>query len=59
MSVCLFTLHSPMSLSSSVHTDGLEYDPDEHEHGLLPAPIHVGKFVYVSLMGSFGGHYES
>ncbi|XP_067305104.1 histone-lysine N-methyltransferase ASH1L-like isoform X2 [Pseudorasbora parva] len=35
----------PMSLSSPVHTDCLEYDPEEHEHGLLPAPIHVGKYL--------------
>ncbi|XP_039536024.1 histone-lysine N-methyltransferase ASH1L-like isoform X1 [Pimephales promelas] len=41
----VYKSENPMSLSSSVHTDGLEYDPDEHEHGLLPAPIHVGKYL--------------
>ncbi|XP_052474733.1 histone-lysine N-methyltransferase ASH1L-like isoform X2 [Carassius gibelio] len=33
------------SLSSPLHTDCLDYDPEEHEHGLLPAPIHVGKYL--------------
>lgn len=22
----------------------LEYNPEEHENGLLPAPLHVGEF---------------
>ncbi|KAG9276051.1 histone-lysine N-methyltransferase ASH1L isoform X1 [Astyanax mexicanus] len=26
-------------------TECLEYDPEEHEHGLLPAPLHVGKYL--------------
>ncbi|XP_016321907.1 histone-lysine N-methyltransferase ASH1L-like isoform X2 [Sinocyclocheilus anshuiensis] len=37
--------HNPTSLSSPVHTDCLDYDPEEHEHVLLPAPIHVGKYL--------------
>ncbi|KAK7157475.1 hypothetical protein R3I93_008842 [Phoxinus phoxinus] len=41
----VYKSENPMSLSSSVHTDCLEYDPEEHEHGLLPAPIHVGKYL--------------
>ncbi|XP_051576672.1 histone-lysine N-methyltransferase ASH1L-like isoform X3 [Myxocyprinus asiaticus] len=35
----------PPSLSPEVNTECLEYDPEEHEHGLLPAPIHVGKYL--------------
>ncbi|TRY59483.1 hypothetical protein DNTS_017876 [Danionella cerebrum] len=35
----------PKSLSSPAHTDSLEYDPEKHEYGLLPAPIHVGKYL--------------
>ncbi|XP_072536721.1 histone-lysine N-methyltransferase ASH1L-like isoform X4 [Salminus brasiliensis] len=26
-------------------TECLEYNPEEHEHGLLPAPSHVGKYL--------------
>ncbi|ROI36386.1 Histone-lysine N-methyltransferase ASH1L [Anabarilius grahami] len=37
----VYKSENPMSLSSPVHKDCLEYDPEEHEHGLLPAPIHV------------------
>ncbi|XP_052003311.1 histone-lysine N-methyltransferase ASH1L-like isoform X2 [Xyrauchen texanus] len=33
------------SLSPPVNTECLEYDPEEHEHGLFPAPIHVGKYL--------------
>ncbi|KTG38717.1 hypothetical protein cypCar_00009034, partial [Cyprinus carpio] len=43
----VYKSENPTSLSSPVHTDCLDYDPEEHEHGLLPAPIHVGEFVYV------------
>ncbi|XP_017570059.1 histone-lysine N-methyltransferase ASH1L isoform X1 [Pygocentrus nattereri] len=31
----------PMEPSS----DCLDYNPEEHEHGLLPAPAHVGKYL--------------
>ncbi|XP_058251113.1 histone-lysine N-methyltransferase ASH1L-like isoform X3 [Hemibagrus wyckioides] len=27
--------------------EGLEYNPEEHEYGLLPAPLHVGKYLRV------------
>ncbi|XP_051574864.1 histone-lysine N-methyltransferase ASH1L-like isoform X3 [Myxocyprinus asiaticus] len=37
--------HSPPSLSPPVNTECLLYDPEEHEHGLFPAPIHVGKYL--------------
>lgn len=41
----VYKSENPKSLSSPVHTDCLEYDPEEHEHGLLPAPLHVGKYL--------------
>ncbi|XP_050986550.1 histone-lysine N-methyltransferase ASH1L isoform X2 [Labeo rohita] len=41
----VYKSENPTSLSSPVHTDCLDYDPEEHEHGLLPAPIHVGKYL--------------
>ncbi|XP_073702768.1 histone-lysine N-methyltransferase ASH1L-like isoform X2 [Garra rufa] len=41
----VYKSESPTSLSSPVHTDCLDYDPEEHEHGLLPAPLHVGKYL--------------
>ncbi|XP_067258954.1 histone-lysine N-methyltransferase ASH1L-like isoform X3 [Chanodichthys erythropterus] len=41
----VYKSENPRSLSSPVHTDCLEYDPEEHEHGLLPAPLHVGKYL--------------
>ncbi|XP_060777696.1 histone-lysine N-methyltransferase ASH1L-like isoform X4 [Neoarius graeffei] len=30
-----------------LNVEGLEYNPEEHEHGLLPAPLHVGKYLRV------------
>uniref|UniRef100_A0A671MCG6 Histone-lysine N-methyltransferase ASH1L-like n=1 Tax=Sinocyclocheilus anshuiensis TaxID=1608454 RepID=A0A671MCG6_9TELE len=41
----VYKSENPTSLSSPVHTDCLDYDSEEHEHGLLPAPIHVGKYL--------------
>ncbi|XP_059423149.1 histone-lysine N-methyltransferase ASH1L-like [Carassius carassius] len=41
----VYKSENPTSLFSPVHTDCLDYDPEEHEHGLLPAPIHVGKYL--------------
>ncbi|XP_043117570.1 histone-lysine N-methyltransferase ASH1L-like isoform X3 [Puntigrus tetrazona] len=41
----VYKSENPTDLSSPVHTDCLDYDPEEHEHGLLPAPIHVGKYL--------------
>ncbi|XP_058602021.1 histone-lysine N-methyltransferase ASH1L-like isoform X3 [Onychostoma macrolepis] len=41
----VYKSENPASPSSPVHTDCLDYDPEEHEHGLLPAPIHVGKYL--------------
>ncbi|KAI4874817.1 hypothetical protein NFI96_023755 [Prochilodus magdalenae] len=34
-------VREPEQLSSEC----LDYDPEEHEHGLLPAPLHVGKYL--------------
>ncbi|XP_056331602.1 histone-lysine N-methyltransferase ASH1L-like isoform X1 [Danio aesculapii] len=41
----VYKSENPKSLSSPVYTECLEYDPEEHEHGLLPAPLHVGKYL--------------
>ncbi|XP_060726377.1 histone-lysine N-methyltransferase ASH1L-like isoform X2 [Tachysurus vachellii] len=30
-----------------LNLEGLEYNPEEHEHGLFPAPLHVGKYLRV------------
>lgn len=45
-------VHSPKSRLIQLKKEKLEYTPGEHEHGLFPAPIHVGGyFVCVSVGG--------
>lgn len=36
--------HSPKSRLIQLKKEKLEYTPGEHEHGLFPAPIHVGGY---------------
>lgn len=38
-------LHSPKSRLIQLKKEKLEYTPGEHEHGLFPAPIHVGGYL--------------
>ncbi|XP_036451885.1 histone-lysine N-methyltransferase ASH1L-like isoform X2 [Colossoma macropomum] len=44
-------LYSDVYKSEEVHepeepsSECLDYNPEEHEHGLLPAPAHVGKYL--------------
>ena len=38
----LFLHNSPRSQLLQLKKEKLEYIPGEHEHGLFPAPIHVG-----------------
>lgn len=40
-----FLLHSPKSRLIQLKKEKLEYTPGEHEHGLFPAPIHVGGYL--------------
>ncbi|XP_031747240.1 histone-lysine N-methyltransferase ASH1L isoform X2 [Xenopus tropicalis] len=35
----------PKSRLVQLKKEKLEYDPREHEYGLLPAPIHIGKYL--------------
>ncbi|KAM4690045.1 histone-lysine N-methyltransferase ASH1L [Rhinophrynus dorsalis] len=35
----------PKSRLIQLKKEKLEYDPREHEYGLLPAPIHIGKYL--------------
>ncbi|XP_039972888.1 histone-lysine N-methyltransferase ASH1L-like isoform X3 [Xiphias gladius] len=35
----------PPSQAQQISRESLEYTPEEHEHTLLPAPIHVGKYL--------------
>ncbi|XP_055065712.2 histone-lysine N-methyltransferase ASH1L isoform X2 [Misgurnus anguillicaudatus] len=41
----VYKTKEPKSLYSPENTEGLEFDPEEHEYGLLPAPLHVGKYL--------------
>ena len=38
----VFLCNSPRSQLLQLKKEKLEYIPGEHEHGLFPAPIHVG-----------------
>ena len=49
--------HSPKSRLIQLKKEKLEYTPGEHEHGLFPAPIHVGGyFLRVSVVGKQAPH---
>ncbi|XP_057195429.1 histone-lysine N-methyltransferase ASH1L-like isoform X2 [Triplophysa rosa] len=41
----VYKTKDPMRPSSPENTECLDYDPEKHQHGLLPAPIHVGKYL--------------
>jgi len=47
----VFLCASPRSQLLQLKKEKLEYIPGEHEHGLFPAPIHVGmsKEMHVTL----------
>ncbi|XP_068612945.1 uncharacterized protein [Brachionichthys hirsutus] len=38
------TTDSP-SQAQQLHRDSMDYTPEEHQHSILPAPIHVGKYL--------------
>ncbi|XP_068179929.1 histone-lysine N-methyltransferase ASH1L-like isoform X2 [Antennarius striatus] len=35
----------PPSQAQQLYRDSMEYIPEEHQYGILPAPIHVGKYL--------------
>ncbi|XP_031431712.1 histone-lysine N-methyltransferase ASH1L-like isoform X3 [Clupea harengus] len=41
----VYKTEDPESQLRQLSRDTLEYIPGEHEHGLMPAPIHVGKYL--------------
>lgn len=43
-------IHSPKSRLIQLKKEKLEYTPGEHEHGLFPAPIHVGGYFMCVLV---------
>ncbi|XP_056618440.1 histone-lysine N-methyltransferase ASH1L-like isoform X2 [Triplophysa dalaica] len=41
----VYKTKDPMRPSSPENTECVDYDPEKHQYGLLPAPIHVGKYL--------------
>ncbi|KAJ7417403.1 hypothetical protein WISP_64732 [Willisornis vidua] len=41
----VYKITDPKSRLMQLKKEKLEYSPGEHEHGLFPAPIHVGKYL--------------
>lgn len=48
--VVVAVFHSPKSRLIQLKKEKLEYTPGEHEHGLFPAPIHVGGYFICGLV---------
>lgn len=49
----MYHFYSPPSQTPQSCRETMEYMPEEHDYSLLPAPIHVGKYVrkhYCSLL---------
>lgn len=42
-----------------LNLEGLEYNPEEHEYGLFPAPLHVGEFRFVLSVSAVSGSYRT
>lgn len=62
MSFCVYCFFGFVSIPDQPHElslEGLEYNPEEHEYGLLPAPLHVGKFQFVFSVIVVSGSYRT